>query len=115
VTEPHSISAGLDYPGIGPLHAYLFESGRARFLSATDHEALDAAFELARLEGIIPALESAHALAKLKDLSSITSASLEVKQYDEFTFAKNSIVVICLSGRGDKDMAAYMKKMENEK
>jgi len=115
VTEPHSISAGLDYPGIGPLHAYLFDSGRARFLSATDQEAIDAAFELARLEGIIPALESAHALAKLKDLSFITSASMELKEHDEFMFGKNSIVVICLSGRGDKDMAAYMKKMENEK
>src|SRR5215207_6876416 len=63
VVEPHSISAGLDYPGIGPLHAHLFKSGRAKFLSATDDEALKAAFELARLEGIIPALESAHALA----------------------------------------------------
>jgi tryptophan synthase beta chain len=115
VTEPHSISAGLDYPGIGPLHAYLFDSGRARFLSATDQEALDAAFELAKLEGIIPALESAHALAKLKDLSSMTSTSVNAKQHDEFMFGENSIVVICLSGRGDKDMAAYMKKMENEK
>jgi tryptophan synthase beta chain len=65
VVEPHSISAGLDYPGIGPLHAHLFESGRAKFLSATDEEALQAAFELAKLEGIIPALESAHALAVL--------------------------------------------------
>ncbi len=61
VVEPHSISAGLDYPGIGPLHAHLFDSGRGRFLSATDDEALKAAFELCRLEGIIPALESAHA------------------------------------------------------
>src|ERR1043165_8911986 len=66
VVEPHSISAGLDYPGIGPLHAYLFDSGRAEFLSATDQEAVDAAFELAKLERIIPALESAHALAALK-------------------------------------------------
>src|SRR5258706_11046129 len=65
VTEPHSISAGLDYPGIGPLHANLFETGRAKFLTATDEEALAAAFELAKLEGIIPALESAHALARL--------------------------------------------------
>src|SRR5258706_466241 len=69
VVEPHSISAGLDYPGIGPLHAHLYDSGRAKFLSATDNEALAAAFELAKLEGIIPALESAHALAKLKDLT----------------------------------------------
>lgn len=95
VVEPHSISAGLDYPGIGPLHANLFESGRAIFLSATDDEALKAAFELARLEGIIPALESAHALAALHQLK----------------FSPNDKVVICLSGRGDKDLAAYMKVM----
>src|SRR5215210_1581116 len=69
VVEPHSISAGLDYPGIGPLHAYLFDSQRATFLSATDDEALDAAFELARLEGIIPALETAHALFALNKLT----------------------------------------------
>src|SRR5271154_6163022 len=68
VVEPHSISAGLDYPGIGPLHAHLFASGRATFLSATDREALAAAFELTRLEGIIPALESAHAIAALEQL-----------------------------------------------
>jgi tryptophan synthase beta chain len=68
VVEPHSISAGLDYPGIGPLHAHLFTNGRANFLNATDREALNAAFELAKLEGIIPALESAHALAGLKKL-----------------------------------------------
>jgi tryptophan synthase beta chain len=97
VVEPHSISAGLDYPGIGPLHAHLFDSGRGTFLSATDEEALQAAFELARLEGIIPALESAHALAALKQLS--------FKQTDK--------VVLCLSGRGDKDLATYMKAMES--
>lgn len=97
VVEPHSISAGLDYPGIGPLHAHLFDSGRGTFLSATDEEALQAAFELAKLEGIIPALESAHALAALKQLS--------LKQTDK--------VVLCLSGRGDKDLATYMKAMEN--
>ena len=96
VVEPHSISAGLDYPGIGPLHAHLFESGRAKFLSATDDEALRAAFELAKLEGIIPALESAHALAALNQMS----------------FKRNDIVVLCLSGRGDKDLATYMKAME---
>ncbi len=84
VVEPHSISAGLDYPGIGPLHAHLFETGRAEFLSATDEEALEAAFELAKLEGIIPALESAHALSALKQMR----------------FNKNDKVVICLSGRG---------------
>jgi tryptophan synthase beta chain len=98
VVEPHSISAGLDYPGIGPLHAHLFESGRGTFLSATDEEALNAAFELARLEGIIPALESAHALAALKQMK----------------FSPADKVVICLSGRGDKDLAAYMKKMDDE-
>jgi tryptophan synthase beta chain len=98
VVEPHSISAGLDYPGVGPLHAHLFTSGRGIFLSATDEEALDAAFELARLEGIIPALESSHALAALKQIK----------------FSPNDTVVLCLSGRGDKDMAAYMKKMNNE-
>jgi tryptophan synthase beta chain len=95
VIEPHSISAGLDYPGIGPMHAHLFETGRANFLSATDGEALEAAFHLAKTEGIIPALESAHALAALKQM--------KFKQTDK--------VVICLSGRGDKDMATYMKAM----
>src|SRR3954466_2458541 len=69
VVEPHSISAGLDYPGIGPLHAHLFDSGRARFLSATDEESLEAAFHLAKFEGIIPALESAHALSALHQIS----------------------------------------------
>jgi len=96
VVEPHSISAGLDYPGIGPLHAYLYDSGRATFLSATDDEALKAAFELTRLEGIIPALESAHALAAL----------------DQLQFNEKDTVVLCLSGRGDKDMATYMYAME---
>ncbi|MBI3138825.1 MAG: tryptophan synthase subunit beta [Sphingobacteriales bacterium] len=95
VVEPHSISAGLDYPGIGPLHAHLFETRRADFLSATDQKALNAAFELAKLEGIIPALESAHALHALKMIN----------------FKKDSVVVICLSGRGDKDLATYMKAM----
>jgi tryptophan synthase beta chain len=98
VLEPHSISAGLDYPGIGPLHAHLFETGRAKFLTATDDEAMAAAFELAKLEGIIPALESAHALAKLKDIY----------------FIRDNVIVICLSGRGDKDMATYIQKISNE-
>jgi tryptophan synthase beta chain len=97
VVEPHSISAGLDYPGIGPLHAHLFASGRAIFLSATDQEALAAAFELTRLEGIIPALESAHAVAALE--------KLELNEKDT--------VVLCLSGRGDKDMATYTRAMED--
>jgi tryptophan synthase beta chain len=96
VVEPHSISAGLDYPGIGPLHANLFKTGRATFLSATDDEALQAAFELARLEGIIPALESAHALAALKQMK----------------FKEKDKVILCLSGRGDKDMATYMKHIK---
>jgi len=95
VVEPHSISAGLDYPGIGPLHANLFESGRGVFLSATDDEAIASAFEVSRLEGIIPALETAHAFSAL----------------DQMTFTKEDIVVVCLSGRGDKDLAAYMKVM----
>lgn len=92
VTEPHSISAGLDYPGIGPLHADLYQSGRALFLSATDSEAIDAAVNLAKTEGIIPALETAHALHALNQL----------------TLTKNDTVVVCLSGRGDKDLATYM-------
>jgi tryptophan synthase beta chain len=96
VVEPHSISAGLDYPGIGPMHAHLYDSGRAQFLSATDDEAIAAAFELTRLEGIIPALESAHALAVL--------GGLQLNEKDT--------VVLCLSGRGDKDMATYMQAME---
>lgn len=98
VVEPHSISAGLDYPGIGPLHAHLFETGRGKFLSATDAEALEAAFELAKLEGIIPALESAHALAALKQL--------KLKSTDT--------IIVSLSGRGDKDLATYMKAMEDK-
>src|SRR4029077_16191646 len=93
VVEPHSISAGLDYPGIGPMHAHLFKSGRGIFLSATDDESVEAAKELASLEGIIPALESAHALALLRKMK----------------FKKDDIVVVNLSGRGDKDLATYMK------
>ncbi len=98
IIEPHSISAGLDYPGIGPLHAQLFESGRAKYLHATDQEAMKAAFELSRLEGIIPALESAHALAAL--------AKLRLK--------KEEIVVVNLSGRGDKDLETYAKYFGND-
>ena len=98
IIEPHSISAGLDYPGIGPLHAQLFESGRAKYLHATDQEAMAAAFELSRLEGIIPALESAHALAALAKLN----------------LRKDEIVVVNLSGRGDKDLETYAKYFSNE-
>ena len=93
VIEPHSISAGLDYPGIGPLHAHLYKSGRGTFMSATDKEALEAAFEISRTEGIIPALETAHAFSVLNDMQ----------------FEKTDVVVICLSGRGDKDLDTYMK------
>jgi len=93
IKEPYSISAGLDYPGIGPLHAFLHESGRARYLHASDREALEAALELTRLEGIIPALESAHALAALQKIK----------------FSPNDVVVVILSGRGDKDMEAYLE------
>jgi tryptophan synthase beta chain len=95
VVEPHSISAGLDYPGIGPLHAHLFTSGRGIFMSATDEEALEAAFEVSKMEGIIPALETAHAFYVLNKME----------------FKKDDRVVICLSGRGDKDLATYMKHL----
>ncbi|MEO6637767.1 MAG: tryptophan synthase subunit beta [Ginsengibacter sp.] len=93
VVEPHSISAGLDYPGIGPMHANLYIGKRAEFMSATDEEALESSFELAKLEGIIPALEPAHALYALNKLK----------------FKDNEVVVVNLSGRGDKDMDTYMK------
>jgi tryptophan synthase beta chain len=112
VVEPHSISAGLDYPGIGPLHANLFETGRAKFLTATDEEALSAAFELAKLEGIIPALESAHALARLTPHPRPLSTRGEVDGTPHF--GEKDVVVVCLSGRGDKDLQAYMKKMNSE-
>lgn len=98
ITEPYSISAGLDYPGVGPFHAHLFKTGRAQFVSATDKEALEAAYQLARLEGIIPALESAHALSYL----------------DKLGAKKNENVVVNLSGRGDKDLATYIKHMNHE-
>ncbi len=96
ITEPYSVSAGLDYPGIGPLHAHLFKSHRGTFLGATDTEALQAAFELTRLEGIIPALESAHALAALGKIK----------------LQPNENVVVNLSGRGDKDMDTYLKFLD---
>lgn len=94
----HSISAGLDYPGVGPEHAYLRDSGRAEYVSVTDDEAMAALMELCRLEGIIPAIESAHALAHVFKLAK--------------TMTKDQIIVMCLSGRGDKDVhtvAAYLK------
>lgn len=96
VVEPHSISAGLDYPGIGPAHAWLKVSDRARYMAVTDAAALEAAVEVSRLEGIIPALETAHAFSVLKDL--------DLKPTDR--------VVINLSGRGDKDMNTYMQELK---
>jgi tryptophan synthase beta chain len=97
VIEPHSISAGLDYPGIGPMHANLYTSGRGLFLSATDDEAMDAAFHVSKTEGIIPALETAHAFAAL----------------DQIKWKPSDTVVICLSGRGDKDLSTYMQKLDS--
>ncbi|ATA67864.1 tryptophan synthase subunit beta [Capnocytophaga cynodegmi] len=96
VIEPHSISAGLDYPGIGPFHANLFKQKRAEFLSITDEEALKSAFEITQMEGIIPALESSHALAVLSKKK----------------FKKDDVVVITLSGRGDKDIEIYSKNID---
>lgn len=93
VIEPYSISAGLDYPGIGPVHAHLFETGRVQFVNATDDEAMNSGIELSRLEGIIPAIESAHALAALSKLE----------------FEKDDVVVVNLSGRGDKDLETYIR------
>jgi len=97
ITEPYSISAGLDYPGVGPIHSHLNKTGRAIFRHATDKEALEAAYQLAKMEGIIPALETAHALAILKSEK----------------FNPDDVVTICLSGRGDKDLDAYIKHMNN--
>ena len=92
IEEPYSISAGLDYPGIGPMHANLFARGRAEVVAVTDREAVEAAYELTRLEGIIPALESAHALGALGRLR----------------FGPDELVVLTVSGRGDKDMETYL-------
>ena len=97
ILEPYSISAGLDYPGIGPIHSFLHKTKRAIFEHITDDEALEAAFRLTHIEGIVPALESAHALAVLKKRK----------------FGEKEVVVVNLSGRGDKDMAAYMKYMND--
>ncbi|QBQ42392.1 tryptophan synthase subunit beta [Sphingobacterium psychroaquaticum] len=93
VIEPYSISAGLDYPGIGPQHAWLYKSGRGTYVSITDNEAMEAGLQLTRLEGIIPAIESSHALAQLEKMA----------------FQPEDNVVVCLSGRGDKDLDNYMK------
>src|SRR5690606_15732639 len=91
----HSISAGLDYPGVGPEHSFYKESGRAEYVNATDDEALEATRLLCQTEGIIPALESAHALAYLSKLVP--------------TMKPEQIVIVCLSGRGDKDVSTLMK------
>lgn len=92
IVEPYSISAGLDYPGVGPQHAHLFNSKRAIFMNATDDEAMQAGLELSKLEGIIPAIETAHALAVLPKMK----------------FKKTDILVVNLSGRGDKDLNTYI-------
>ncbi|WP_318640485.1 tryptophan synthase subunit beta [Flavobacterium ardleyense] len=93
ITEPYSISAGLDYPGVGPMHANLFATGRAQFISITDAQAMEAGLQLSKMEGIIPAIESAHAFAAL----------------DQLTFKPSDVVVINLSGRGDKDLSTYVE------
>jgi tryptophan synthase beta chain len=98
IVEPYSISAGLDYPGIGPMHAHLINSGRAEAVSITDQAALDAAFHLTRIEGIIPALETAHAFAAL----------------DKIKFSNKDNIVINLSGRGDKDLETYIKYLDEK-
>ena len=92
ITEPYSISAGLDYPGVGPMHAHLYKSGRAEFISITDDEAMTAGLELCQLEGIIPAIESSHALAV----------------FNQKTFKPDDIIILSLSGRGDKDLETYI-------
>ena len=92
ITEPYSISAGLDYPGVGPLHAHLYKSGRAEFIAITDDEAMTAGLQLSKLEGIIPAIESSHALAV----------------FEQKKFKKEDVVVVNLSGRGDKDLNTYI-------
>lgn len=96
IIEPYSISAGLDYPGIGPLHAHLIKTGRAEAIHVTDEEALKAALDVSRTEGIIPALETAHAFSAL----------------DKMTYKADDVLVICLSGRGDKDLDTYMKYLD---
>ncbi|MFO0506153.1 MAG: tryptophan synthase subunit beta, partial [Chryseotalea sp.] len=93
VIEPYSISAGLDYPGIGPIHAHLFETERASFINITDEEAMQAGIMLSRTEGIIPAIETAHAIAAL----------------DKLQFDKDDVVVLNLSGIGDKDLETYIR------
>jgi tryptophan synthase beta chain len=100
IKEAFTISAGLDYPGIGPMHADLAEKGREQVLAITDDEAIYAGYELTRTEGIIPAIESAHAIAALRKMK----------------FKKDDVVVLTVSGRGDKDVETYLsnKKMAKE-
>jgi tryptophan synthase beta chain len=98
VTEPYSISAGLDYPGIGPLHAHLFDTGRAQFHPVTDEEAMQAGLLCSRLEGIIPAIETAHAFAYLEKLAA----------------KPHEVVVVCCSGRGDKDLQTYINWLDGQ-
>jgi tryptophan synthase beta chain len=100
IQETHSISAGLDYPGVGPEHSYLQNLGRAEYFSATDEEALDAFGDLCRLEGILPALESSHALAWVKRESALMK--------------KSQRVIVCLSGRGDKDVNTVEKELKKK-
>ena len=92
ITEPYSISAGLDYPGVGPMHAHLYASGRAQFIAITDADAMQAGMELSKLEGIIPAIETSHAFAI----------------FENTPFKEDDIVVVNLSGRGDKDLNTYI-------
>jgi tryptophan synthase beta chain len=102
IVEPYSLSAGLDYPGIGPMHAHLIDSGRAEAISVTDEEAMKSVFFLSRKEGIIPALETAHAIAAL----------------DKMDYRREDIIVLCLSGRGDKDLDTFIQhfdQYQNEK
>lgn len=96
----HSVSAGLDYPGVGPEHAYLRDSGRAEYTSVTDSEAMEAMLELCKLEGIIPAVESSHALAYVKKLAP--------------QLGTDKIIIVCLSGRGDKDVNTVQKYLNGE-
>src|SRR5690606_8760719 len=93
ITEPYSISAGLDYPGTGPLHSFLFDTKRAEYLHVTDEEALKSGIELTQSEGIIPALDCAHAMAGL----------------DKIPSSRNDNVILCPSGRGDKEKSTYLK------
>ena len=95
VVEPHSISAGLDYPGIGPEHSYLHDTGRATYVPITDEEAVTAFEYLSRTEGIIPAIESAHAVAHAMKVAP--------------TMGRDESIIICISGRGDKDVAAMAR------